>query len=136
MRVSSEWAGGGVGGGHHRAGGAKQSRGAVDLFGLFGGYDDAEEFSDEHRRVGRMMRTKWIDFVNGEEPWGTNETYLLGPEGMTGAIDRDSGAAVKDLNPRRRQAEIDVVKEVGYTAVMEIWQRLSAAAAESMTNDE
>ena len=109
---------------------------AVDLFGLFGGYDDAEEFSDEHRRVGRMMRTKWIDFVNGEEPWSTNETYLLGPEGMTGAIDRDSGAAVKDLNPRRRQAEIDIVKEVGWKAVMEIWQKLSAAAAESMTDDE
>lgn len=100
---------------------------AVDLFGLFGGYDD--DVNDETRRVGRMMRTKWIDFINGEEPWATNETYVLGPEGMTGAIDKDSHAAVKDLNPRRRQAEIDAIREAGWQAVVEIWQSLGSAAA-------
>jgi len=99
----------------------------VDLFGLFGGYDD--DVNDETRRVGRMMRTKWIDFINGEEPWATNETYVFGPEGMTGAIDRDSNAAVKDLNPRRRQAEISAIREAGWQAVMEIWQNLGSAAA-------
>ncbi|KAK5076647.1 hypothetical protein LTR64_005875 [Lithohypha guttulata] len=104
---------------------------AVDLFALFGGYDDEDQLNDETRRVGRMLRTKWIDFVNGEEPWGTNETYVFGPGGMTGAIDRDSGAAVHDLNPRRRQAELAVIREVGWKACMEVWQRLSAAAAES-----
>lgn len=100
---------------------------AVDLLGIFGGYD--EDVNDETRRVGRMMRTKWIDFINGDEPWATNETYVFGPEGMTGAIDRDSGAAVKDLNPRRRQAEMTAIKEAGWKAVMEIWQALGAAAA-------
>lgn len=100
---------------------------AVDLFGLFGGYDD--DVNDETRRVGRMMRTKWIDFINGDEPWATNETYVFGPEGMTGAIDRDSNAAVKDLNPRRRQAEISAIREAGWQAVMEIWQNLGSAAA-------
>lgn len=102
---------------------------AVDLFGLFGGYDDV--VNDETRRVGRMMRTKWIDFINGEEPWRTDEVYLLGPDGMTGAVDRDSNAAVHDLNPRRRQAQIAVIHEVGWKAVMEVWQALSSAAASS-----
>lgn len=102
---------------------------AVDLFGLFGGYDD--DVNDETRRVGRMMRTKWIDFINGEEPWRTEEVYLLGPNGMTGAVDRDSSAAVHDLNPRRRQAQIAVIQEVGWKAVMEVWQALSSAAASS-----
>jgi len=99
----------------------------VELFGLYGGYD--EEANDETRRVGRMMRTKWIDFINGDEPWATNETYLFGPRGMTGAIDRDSGAAVRELNPRRRQAEISAIREAGWEAVMEIWQNLNSAAA-------
>ena len=103
----------------------------VDMFGLFGGYDNADEFSDEHRRVGRMMRTKWIDFINGEEPWGKQETYVFGPEGMTGAIDRDSGSAVHDLNPRRRQAAFAVIREVGVKGVTEVWQRLLSAAAEA-----
>lgn len=103
----------------------------VDMFGLWGGYDDAEEYTDEHRRVGRMMRTKWIDFINGEEPWGTNETYVFGPEGMTGAIDRDSSAAVQNLNPRRRQAQMAVILEAGYKGVMEVWQKLGAAVAEA-----
>ncbi|KAK5953733.1 hypothetical protein OHC33_005002 [Knufia fluminis] len=102
---------------------------AVDLFGLFGGYD--EEVNDETRRVGRMMRTKWIDFINGEEPWATNETYVFGPEGMTGAIDRDSGAAVKDLNPRRRQAEIDAIQKAGWKVVVEIWKNMTGAAAKA-----
>lgn len=101
---------------------------AVDLFGLFGGYDDTPEFSDESRRIGRMVRTKWIDFINGEEPWGSNETYVFGPNGMTGAIDRDSPSAVHDLNPRRRQAEIAVIQEVGWKVVMEIWQNITASA--------
>lgn len=104
---------------------------AVDLFALFGGYDNEDQLNDNTRRVGRMLRTKWVDFVNGEEPWLSNETYVFGPEGMTGAIDRDSGAAVHDLNPRRRQAEIAVIHEVGYKVCMEVWQRLAAAAAES-----
>lgn len=106
---------------------------AVDLFALFGGYDNEHQFHDETQRVGRMLRTKWIDFVNGEEPWSTNETYVFGPEGLTGAIDRNSGGAVHDLNPRRRQAELAIIREVGYKACMEVWQRLGAAAAESST---
>lgn len=99
---------------------------AVDLFAVFGGYD--EDVNDETRRVGRMLRTKWIDFVNGEEPWQPSEVFVFGPDGMTGAIDRDSRAAVHDLNPRRRQAEIATIREVGWKAVMEVWQSLSAAA--------
>lgn len=103
---------------------------AADLFALFGGYDD--EVSDEQRRVGRMMRTKWVDFINGDEPWGTNEIFVFGPEGMTGAIDRDSSAAVHDLNPRRRQAQIAAIGEVGWKNVVEIWQNLTAAAREDV----
>lgn len=101
----------------------------IDLLGLFGGYDEIVD--DETRRVGRMMRTKWIDFVNGEEPWQTNEVYLFGPNGMTGEIDRDSSAAVHDLNPRRRQAQLAVIQEVGWKAVMEVCQALLASAASS-----
>lgn len=101
----------------------------IDLFGLFGGYD--EVVNDETRRVGRMMRTKWIDFVNGEEPWQTDEVYLFGPNGMTGEVNRDSNAAVHDLNPRRRQAQFAVIHEVGWKPVMEVWQALASAAASS-----
>ena len=102
---------------------------AVDLLGTFGGYD--EEVNDETRRVGRMLRTKWIDFVNGEEPWQTDEVFVFGPDGMTGAIDRDSNAAVHDLNARRRQAEIAVIREVGFKVVQEVWHSLNAAARSS-----
>lgn len=104
---------------------------AVDLFALFGGYDD--DVNDETRRVGRMLRTKWIDFVNGEEPWHADAVYLFGPHGMTGEVDRDSHAAVHDLNPRRRQARFAVMHEVGWQAVHEVWQALMSAAASSLS---
>lgn len=102
---------------------------ATDLFALFGGYD--EDVNDETRRVGRMLRTKWIDFVNGQEPWSTDEVFVFGPGGITGAINRDSSAAVHDLNPRRRQAQLAVIREVGWQAAMEVWQNLSAASQRS-----
>lgn len=98
-----------------------------DLFALFGGYDDA--VNDETRRVGKMLRTKWIDFINGEEPWQTDEVFVFGPNGMTGEINRDSNAAVHDLNPRRRQAQLAAIHEVGWQGVMEVWQAVVAAAA-------
>lgn len=101
----------------------------IDLFGLFGGYDEVVD--DETRRVGRMMRTKWIDFINGEEPWLANQVYLFGPEGMTGEVDRESASAVHDLNTRRRVAQYAVIEEVGWQAVMEVWQALAASAASS-----
>lgn len=78
-----------------------------------------------------MLRTKWIDFVSGEEPWSTDEVFVFGPKGMTGAINRDSSAAVHDLNPRRRQAELAVIREIGWQAAMEVWQTLHAAAQRS-----
>ena len=96
----------------------------VDLLALFGGYDD--EVPDEQKRIGRMLRTKWIDFINGEEPWSTSETYVFGPQGITGAIDRGSSASVHDLNTRRSTSRLEAIREVGWKGAMEVWQNLLA----------
>lgn len=97
-----------------------------DLFALFGGYND--HVGDDMRRVGRTLRTKWIMFVNGEEPWAKSETYVFGPGGVSAAIDRGSDAAVQELNPRRRQAGINAIQQAGWKSTREIWQNLLASA--------
>ena len=52
---------------------------AVDLLAASGGYDD--EVNAATREAGRLLRGKWIEFINGEEPWASDVIYCIGPDG-------------------------------------------------------
>ncbi|KAK6072221.1 cytochrome p450 [Seiridium cupressi] len=70
---------------------------AVDLLLLFGGFDTL--IPDAARRTGKQMREKWIQFINGKDPWDPRVYAAFGPYG---AYEELAQSAVKS---RRRMEQ-------------------------------
>jgi hypothetical protein len=43
--------------------------------------------------VGKTMRNKWIQYINGDAPWGSKQRYAFGPFGKCGEVDDDEFSA-------------------------------------------
>ncbi|KAL1852572.1 hypothetical protein Plec18170_005703 [Paecilomyces lecythidis] len=91
---------------------------AVDLLFLFGGVDLSHNPSAE--AVGQEMRSRWIQFVNGEAPWPTEQRFAFGPLGECKEIDEQQFAA------RRRVPQIKALKEAGAGVYLPIVFALTA----------
>ncbi|KAK5056227.1 hypothetical protein LTR84_012780 [Exophiala bonariae] len=89
---------------------------AVDLLAAFGGYD--AEVNDATRNAGRLLRGKWIDFINGDEPWTPDMVYCIGPDGKSGPV------PAGEIGPRRRYANFEILKRIGIDSLTHIWQQL------------
>lgn len=85
---------------------------AVDLLAVFGGYDDV--VGDEMRKVGQAMRSNWISFANGDQPWDASKVFGYGPNGKTGELNDEEAAS------RRRVKQFEVLREVGFETYQEL----------------
>ena len=83
---------------------------AVDLILLFGGFDLS--FSHAAQQTDRMMRDKWIDFVQSRDPWPSHAYVAFGPHGSFQELD-DNG-----IVSRRRTEQVEYLKTVE-TAVLD-----------------
>lgn len=97
---------------------------AVDLLWVFGGYDD--DLNEEMRGFGKVVRTKWVDFINGDEPWDPEEIYLYGPDGKHSRISREV-ALVGEANGLRRQRQFAVLADISHEVTHDIWRKLLGA---------
>lgn len=98
---------------------------AVDLLATFGGYDDKVNIAT--KEAGRLLRGKWIKFINGEEPWPSDMIYCIGPDGQNGPIPAAEELDLEDQSrstTRRRQANFQVLKKIGIDSLTRIWQKL------------
>jgi carboxylesterase type B len=94
---------------------------AVDLIFLFGTLDLSH--NPEAEAVGQEMRSRWIRFINGEEPWSpvsTGKRFAFGPYGESKEINEKQFAA------RRRVAHITVLQEAGIAEYGPISNKLIA----------
>jgi hypothetical protein len=82
---------------------------AVDLILLFGGFDLASNPAAD--AVGKAMRMKWIQFINGRVPWEPSCAFAFGPYGEVKSIDQ-SGIKI-----RRRQNHLDLMERIGWAKV-------------------
>lgn len=64
---------------------SSQAHHAVELLYLFGAYSDTFRTNGQ-RKVGHVMRDKWIAFTNGEAPWSEPSAFAFGPYGYCGEI--------------------------------------------------
>ena len=99
---------------------------AVDLLAAFGGYDD--EVNAATREAGRLLRGKWIDFINGEEPWASNVIYCIGPDGKNGPVPKAEELDLDSTTTRRRQANFQILKKIGLDSLTRVWQHLLPTA--------
>ena len=95
---------------------------AVDLLAAFGGYD--EVVNEATLEAGRLLRGKWIDFINGEEPWASDLICCIGPDGQNDLV-----PVAKELDsdrtlPRRRYANFPILKQIGLESLTKVWQQL------------
>ncbi|KAL2004009.1 hypothetical protein VTN02DRAFT_1072 [Thermoascus thermophilus] len=91
---------------------------AVDLLFLFGGVDLSHNPPAE--TVGREMRRRWIDFVNGHAPWSAQRRFAYGPFGECREIDETQFAA------RRRLPQLKALREAGTAVYLPIVFALTA----------
>lgn len=94
---------------------------AVDLIFLFGTLDLSH--NPEAEAVGQEMRSRWIRFINGEEPWSptsTGKRFAFGPYGESKEINEKQFAA------RRRVAHTKVLKEARFEVYRPIMNELTA----------
>ncbi|KAI0121265.1 Alpha/Beta hydrolase protein [Xylariales sp. AK1849] len=71
----------------------------TDLILLFGGFD--KSIPDTARRTGKEMRGKWIQFVNGEDPWHPKVYAAFGPYGTYEELDQSG------VKSRRRLEQVE-----------------------------
>ncbi|KAL2010982.1 hypothetical protein VTN00DRAFT_3700 [Thermoascus crustaceus] len=91
---------------------------AVDLLFLFGGVDLSHNPPAEN--VGREMRRRWVDFVNGDAPWSVERRFAYGPFGECKEIDEVQFAA------RRRVPQLKALREAGTGVYLPIVFALTA----------
>ncbi|MCJ1377450.1 hypothetical protein MMC17_000545 [Xylographa soralifera] len=77
----------------------------VDLIYLFGGYDLSEW--SEAENVGKAMRTAWVKFVCGEEPWDREGCMAFGPGGRCAVLDLKG----EEWKERRKGGAMDLMGE-------------------------
>lgn len=96
---------------------------AVDLLAAFGGYD--AQVNDATREAGRLLRGRYIDFINGDEPWKSDTIYCIGPNGQNGTIPAaEAGLEVPEHRSRRRYATFEILKQIGIDSLTRVWQQL------------
>jgi hypothetical protein len=95
---------------------------AVDLLAAFGGYDD--EVNAATRAAGRLLRGKWIDFINGEEPWASDMIYCFGPDGQNGPMPAAEEFDLDETRMRRRYANFQILNKIGIDSLTRVWQQL------------
>lgn len=78
---------------------------AVDLLFLFEGVDLS--FNPVANAVGKGMRQRWIEFVNGHAPRSVDRRFAYGPVGECKEIDETQFAA------RRRVEHLNMLDMVG-----------------------
>jgi carboxylesterase type B len=91
---------------------------AVDLLFLFDGVDLS--FNPAASAVGQEMRQRWIQFINGNEPWNSGRRFAFGPVGECKEIDEAQFAS------RRRVEHCKVLKKAGASVYMPIIFALTA----------
>lgn len=95
---------------------------AVDLLFLFGNFDflSPEHYNPSAEAVSRETRSRWIRFVNGDQPWDPERRFAYGPFGECREIDEHQYAA------RRRVAHLKVLREAGINVYIPIVFALTA----------
>ncbi|KAL1972989.1 hypothetical protein VTN31DRAFT_6531 [Thermomyces dupontii] len=97
---------------------------AVDLLFLFGSVDLSHNPGAE--AVGQEMRTRWIQFIRGEQPWtplresGGGKRFAFGPYGESREIDETQ------FSRRRRVHHARVLREAGIKVYGGIMTKLTA----------
>lgn len=81
----------------------------VDLLFLFGGYDMSHNKAAQD--VSRMMQEKWIEFINGKDPWPSGEVFAFGPVGACQLVNEDGLAA------RRRRRHVALLESAGKSGI-------------------
>ena len=66
------------------------------------------------------MAQKWIEFVNGLDPWHARSYFAFGPLGDSGPIDEKGFAA------RRRKKHCDAIRDYGAAKADVVWRSLAA----------
>ncbi|KAL2863392.1 putative carboxylesterase [Aspergillus lucknowensis] len=97
---------------------SSRSHHAVDLLFLFGGVDLS--FNPAADAVGKEMRSRWIQFVAGDQPWPAERRFAYGPVGECKEISEGQFAA------RRRVQHLQVLKEAGIGVYLPIVFALTA----------
>lgn len=91
---------------------------ATDVLLLFGGYD-LSEVSPAADAVGQEMRSRWIAFACGENPWtaaglssGTsdNSAFAFGPLGESKEIDQKGMIARRRVRSFQEMENMDIAK--------------------------
>ena len=77
---------------------------AVDLIFLFGGFDLSHNPSA--LKMSEDLRRRFIEFVNGDEPWDRSLTCAFGPHGQVQEINKDG------VRARRRMSHISELKKM------------------------
>lgn len=96
---------------------------AVDVFSVFGAYD--ADVNEGMRNVGKAFRKGLIDFANGDDPWSTDDVYMFGPNGTTGAAKRPPKAETNaQVFSRRRHDKFRVLEKAGFEVIWEAWTNL------------
>lgn len=95
---------------------------AVDLLAAFGGYDD--EVNEATKEAGRLLRGKWINFINGEEPWASGTIYCIGPGGQNDLVPVAEELDLDETLTRRRYATFQILKQIGLESLTKVWQQL------------
>lgn len=90
---------------------------AVDLLLLFGGFDLS--FAPAAQHTGKQMREKWIEFINGEDPWPSSETVAFGPHGVFVTLSEAS------LRSRRRIAHLDYLESTNNSILDQVFGSLA-----------
>lgn len=103
---------------------------AVDLLLLFGGFDNSLEAnlaygeappSSTFVQTGRDMRRRFIEFVNGGEPWDTYNVAAFGPWGGFKMLSRTSA----ELKMRRRMDHLRVLRRMDKDALEKVFMDLA-----------
>jgi carboxylesterase type B len=91
---------------------------AVDLLYVFGAFDLS--FNPAAQQVTMEMQQKWIEFVNGRDPWQSDVYWTFGPHGESQSID-DLG-----FGSRRRKRHLDALKRCGSAELDAVTKALAA----------
>ncbi|ETS82689.1 hypothetical protein PFICI_04565 [Pestalotiopsis fici W106-1] len=91
---------------------------AVDLLYVFGAFDLS--FNPAAQAVSIEMQKKWIEFIQGQNPWQPGGYWTFGPHGESQSID-DKGFAA-----RRRNRHLDALKSLGPEVIDPVYKALAA----------
>ncbi|CAH0003832.1 unnamed protein product [Clonostachys byssicola] len=90
----------------------------VDLLYLFGGFDLS--FDPAAQNISFSMHHKWIQFINGDNPWNPEQYWAFGPVGLSKAID------VQEFKARRRARHLALLREIGHDGFNPVFGNLAA----------